>query len=305
MSFTDDFSASVSSASMINSEFNPQMLIPQVYSYSEDIPAMKSCLRMEASGSLLINDFFLAKLKKLDCYMLIFTKSGAFELTSPDNTTDAKSGSLVLADCSHGFSIRPTTIPWNFRIIFFRKENTQIYAGFLDNSLCHSFDISDCSPVISDINTLTSMPRDCSPTDLLRMHEALTSIMCRLSLSEDRKKNAGLASTPKYITEIRNYMESHYSQKFSLDECAKLYGVNKYRICRDFQAAYGDSPVHYLNSYRLECAKKMLLTDELNIHEVSSMVGFENVNHFINLFKKATGVTPGTFRQKALENGLV
>ena len=48
--------------------------------------------------------------------------------------------------------------------------------------------------------------------------------------------------------------------------------------------------------------KKILLTTDFSIHEVSSMIGYENTNHFINLFKKYVGSTPGKFRQKALED---
>lgn len=51
-----------------------------------------------------------------------------------------------------------------------------------------------------------------------------------------------------------------------------------------------------------EEAKKILLTTDFSIHEVSSMIGYENTNHFINLFKKYVGSTPGKFRQKALED---
>lgn len=44
----------------------------------------------------------------------------------------------------------------------------------------------------------------------------------------------------------------------------------------------------------------MLLTTDWTIHEISSKVGYDNVNHFINLFKKNTGLTPGAFRQTVL-----
>lgn len=300
MSFVDDFNTSFSSSHMINSDFSPQMLITQVYSYPDADDQMDGCMRLEASGSVLVNEFFLIKSKRLDCYMIIFTKAGAFELSHSGDTFNIKSGSLMLMDCSHSFTMRPTTIPWNFRILFLRKDNTKIYSEFLNSAACHAFTLSEYSPVISDICTLTSMPGNCSSSDMLRMHASITSILCQLALSGERRKSACPSGTPKYIQEIKNYMESHYQEKFSLDECAKLYGVNKYKICRDFQSAYGDSPVHYLNSYRLECAKKLLLTDEFNIQEISSMVGFDNVNHFINLFKKVNGVTPGVFRQKAV-----
>lgn len=48
----------------------------------------------------------------------------------------------------------------------------------------------------------------------------------------------------------------------------------------------------------------MLLTSDLQVQEVSSMSGFENVNHFIHLFTRETGMTPGQFRRAARENML-
>lgn len=302
MSFTDEFRQAVSQHATSNSDFSPLVLIPQVFSYDITDFREEGCLRMKASGSVLVNELFSLRFKGLDCYMLIFTKSGAFEISVSDNASGFKSGSLVIADAGRGFSLRSTTIPWNFKIIFFDKTNTGLFHTLLENGIVHSFTLSEFSPIISDINLLTSMPSECGTSETIQIHGALTSILCRLSQSIGIRKPAVSSDSPaRYITEIKNYIETHYSEKFSLDECARLYGVNKYRICRDFQAAYGDSPVHYLNSYRLECAKKLLLTEDLNIHEVSSMVGFENVNHFINLFKKVNGITPGAFRQEALK----
>ena len=300
MSFLDDYNSSVSSSKSVNSDFTPSMLISQIHSYPDQPDYPVGCIRMEASGSHMINDFFLIKIKKLDYYMVIFTKSGACEISSADRTVTVRSGMLSITECNHEFTLRPTTIPWNYRIIFFDKSNTQMYRPVFENDPCRLFNLQECSPILSEIGILTSMPSCCAPADAIQIHCSLTSILCRLFLSDSRKKNPGDAIAPKYIVEVKNYMETHYAEKFSLDDCAKLYGVNKYRICRDFQEAFGDSPVHYLNEYRLSCAKKLLLSDELNIHEISSMVGFENVNHFINLFKKSNGITPGAFRQKSL-----
>ena len=36
---------------------------------------------------------------------------------------------------------------------------------------------------------------------------------------------------------------------------------------------------------------------DLQVQEVGARCGFENVNHFINLFRKNTGMTPGVFRK--------
>ena len=78
--------------------------------------------------------------------------------------------------------------------------------------------------------------------------------------------------------------------------------MSRYRLCREFSSFYGMPPLRYLTEKRLEEAKKILLTTDFSIHEVSSMIGYENTNHFINIFKKYAGLTPGKFRQKALED---
>ncbi|MBO5161930.1 MAG: helix-turn-helix domain-containing protein [Lachnospiraceae bacterium] len=50
---------------------------------------------------------------------------------------------------------------------------------------------------------------------------------------------------------------------------------------------------------KIEAAKSLLLSTDDPIHEVGSMVGIDNTNHFIHLFKKHTGVTPFVYRQNA------
>ncbi|MDY2813408.1 MAG: AraC family transcriptional regulator [Dorea sp.] len=107
-------------------------------------------------------------------------------------------------------------------------------------------------------------------------------------------------SLPGYLIELKDYLEHHYSEEFSLGEWEERLHINRYRLCREFSAAFQVPPLRYLTRKRIEESKKMLLTTDWTIHEISSKVGYDNVNHFINLFKKNTGLTPGAFRQTVL-----
>ncbi len=49
---------------------------------------------------------------------------------------------------------------------------------------------------------------------------------------------------------------------------------------------------------RIERAKELLLNTDEKIVDISQMVGIENPNHFIRLFKEKTGVTPLTYRRE-------
>ncbi len=59
----------------------------------------------------------------------------------------------------------------------------------------------------------------------------------------------------------------------------------------------GYTPNEYLILTRMNRAKEQLRTTDLPISEISYNVGIENVSHFINLFKKNEGTTPGAFRK--------
>lgn len=102
---------------------------------------------------------------------------------------------------------------------------------------------------------------------------------------------------PKYLTDIRQLFDNEYSQYYSLDILEKNFGINKYKIAKEFSRCYGTSPMNYLTRRRIEAAKTLLLTTDLKIHEIGRQVGYENATHFINSFKKQTGVTPLNYKK--------
>mgnify|MGYP000755642574 len=104
---------------------------------------------------------------------------------------------------------------------------------------------------------------------------------------------------PSYLLSVKNQMDKNYAEPLSLDDLEATYRISRYRICREFSFHFGESPMRYLNSRRIDAAKRLLLTTDLSVHEVGSQVGIENTNHFINLFKKDTGTTPLSFKQAA------
>ena len=54
----------------------------------------------------------------------------------------------------------------------------------------------------------------------------------------------------------------------------------------------------YLLRQRIDKAKRLLLTTQMSIQDISEQVGFSNVNIFIRSFKNAMGMTPTAFRSK-------
>lgn len=117
------------------------------------------------------------------------------------------------------------------------------------------------------------------------------------ALVNDNAKEAAISALPKHVLRMKEIYDTDFKHPHSLDELEETIGINKYRLCRDFSKHIGISPVSYLTQVRLTEAKNLLRFSNMMVHEVGSAVGIENTTHFINLFKKNTGITPLQFRQ--------
>lgn len=104
---------------------------------------------------------------------------------------------------------------------------------------------------------------------------------------------------PLHVRRVQEIYETDYRNPHPLDALAAETGVSKYKLCRDFSAALGISPLQYQNHIRIEEAKRLLAASNDTVHEIGSLVGIDNTNHFIRLFKKNTGITPLQFRQNS------
>ena len=54
--------------------------------------------------------------------------------------------------------------------------------------------------------------------------------------------------------------------------------------------------MNYVNRYKIERAKYLLLDTELPVSEISEQVGFTTQQHFMRTFKLISDYTPGSFR---------
>ena len=90
---------------------------------------------------------------------------------------------------------------------------------------------------------------------------------------------------------ICNYLEKNYMKNITLDELSGLTGLSKYYLLRSFTKQKGISPYGYLETIRIDRAKKLLEQGVLPI-EAALQTGFTDQSHFSNFFKKFIGLTP-------------
>jgi AraC-like DNA-binding protein len=99
------------------------------------------------------------------------------------------------------------------------------------------------------------------------------------------------------LKKINQFIETHYDRKISMNEIAQMSHLTNAAFCRYFKKMTKLSFTTYLNTYRINQAKLMLMNHK-NISEVCFETGFESLSYFNRTFKKVTGTNPSDFRKK-------
>lgn len=100
------------------------------------------------------------------------------------------------------------------------------------------------------------------------------------------------------IQEAVNYINEYFMTNIDFDTLSKSagYSTDHFRIL--FKNATGKSMKNYILDKRLNLAKKLIRETNLTLDDISLQCGFEYYSHFSLFFKKETGVSPLTYRNK-------
>jgi AraC-like DNA-binding protein len=83
---------------------------------------------------------------------------------------------------------------------------------------------------------------------------------------------------------------------FTLEEASAAARVSKYHLCRMLSKHTGRSFSQHMRGLRIRQACELCSTTPLSIKEVAARVGYANTNALVRNFRRATGVTPATYR---------
>ncbi|WP_067143155.1 helix-turn-helix transcriptional regulator [Oceanivirga salmonicida] len=100
----------------------------------------------------------------------------------------------------------------------------------------------------------------------------------------------------KNINTIKKYIEFNYQNKITLDHLAQNFYISKSYMIKKFKEEEGLTPIEYLNEYRLNVAKKLLLNLDNSIKYIAHTSGFSNSNYFTKVFKKKFNIVPREYR---------
>ena len=120
---------------------------------------------------------------------------------------------------------------------------------------------------------------------------ALLTLLMEESWHPDTARVPG--SKKQNLQEIKDYLDTHYTEKVTLDALAERFYINKFYRTRVFKEQFGQSVTNYLVQLRITQSKRLLRFTDSRIEAVAQECGLKDANYFSRLFKKVEGITPG------------
>jgi xylan 1,4-beta-xylosidase len=105
------------------------------------------------------------------------------------------------------------------------------------------------------------------------------------------------------LKRILNFVSRHYAENPSLNDIAKVVFVSPFYLSHFFTQTMGLSYSKYLNYFKINMARRDLVSTKDTIINILTRHGFANAKAFNRIFKAYIGCSPREYRKTVLEAG--
>lgn len=129
--------------------------------------------------------------------------------------------------------------------------------------------------------------------ELRRRLQARYSDPAAISTVEEKS----MSKEELFLRDLRKIIEENLSdQSFGVMQLCRKIGMSRSQLHNKLKALTGQSTSLYVRAVRLEKAKTLLRTTDMNISEVAYEAGFRTPVYFTQVFTKDVGVSPRQFK---------
>jgi AraC family transcriptional regulator len=115
--------------------------------------------------------------------------------------------------------------------------------------------------------------------------------------SRNQAKRSLSPLAPWRLKRATSFVEANLAKPITLVDLSAVAGLSRMHFAAQFRSATGVSPHTYLLQRRVEAAKQLLLEPQHTIRRVAFAVGFKSEAHFVNVFRRLVGDSPGRWRR--------
>lgn len=240
-------------------------------------------------------------------FQLFFIMNGSFEWNYREESRECYQLSPTqcslqcgtLSQCVSHFSAKS---PYRTLSILLEPKRFAPLMNELESMHLVRQDHSLCTHVFSttpEIRLVLQQLSDCPPERKLRKLYLEGKVLELISLFCDEvvgtQKNNKEISREDYrcLMRAREMIDNHFLHPLTIAQIAEQCFLSETKLKQGFKTCFNCTVYEYIVEKRMEMAYRLLQSEKHKVKDVVWMVGYSNVSHFIDTFKKRYGVTPG------------
>lgn len=223
----------------------------------------------------------------------IFPISGSAHYTFNGTPYIAKEGSIIHggANMDLGKEVLGDN-NWEFILVLY---DILLESGELDLDKLHfELKIGENPKIINKLMELVNISDD-EPMSVFKRETIFRIILEEMLVVKEDEK---LDHTEELFNNVSKYIKENYTDNLSVRELSEINNVSENQLFYAFTKHSKIGPGEYIIRYRLEKAKKLLLDTNLNIKQISELIGYYDSLYFSRIFKKHYGLSPMNYRKQ-------
>ena len=99
------------------------------------------------------------------------------------------------------------------------------------------------------------------------------------------------------LQRCKKFLDENFTENISVAQMSDIANMSVSGFAHHFKKVFGLAPGQYLIRLKIGAAQKLLIGTDKSITEISMQLGYDNVSHFNNQFKKFVGASPQNYRK--------
>lgn len=185
----------------------------------------------------------------------------------------------------HGFSLL-----FNIEPRLRAKSNMKIFPNI---------SASDFIFFLSEIGNLYKLNQSSENMNETEKSIKTLNLICefaRIVMSNEYSAAARSFVDIRAITKVLSYIDNNYNDKITLNDLCRLSNMSRSTLLNQFHILCNCSPTEYVQSVRIDNARKLLAESNLSIATIAQECGFYDSSHFTKAFFQKTNLLPKDYR---------
>lgn len=239
---------------------------------------------------------------------IFYVKRGNIRITTGDLSFHLDTGHICFIDSGIIHSVSQTDVDNEILVLQISTDRSSPFCALQKYKFNAQTYLSDLSNATLPLKELQKLLDDCYEESVVKATgyqtiissfiNALFGIMIRnfyLVLKTDDDYIA--ESNLQRLSNIINYLDSHYTERITLQELADNLHMNYYYLSHFFKDTAGVSFQDYLNNLRVDKSLSLLSNNEIGVTRIAYDIGFSNSKAYTKAFREKFGVIPSEYRK--------